>query len=184
MVFAHDIELLLTAAVSLVNSAEDPDTLTAVDDVTAFYEQHGYTGLHAGTEAELDELRALRPLLRELLTADRDAAVDVVNRILHDGDAHPRLLRHDGFDWHLHATEDDQPLAVRVAVETAMAMVDVIRADEMSRLDVCADDACRGVVLDLSRNRSRLFCSTACSNRAAVAAYRARRSKTPSRRFG
>ena len=63
----------------------------------------------------------------------------------------------------------------RIAVETAMAMVDVIRADEMSRLDVCADDGCDGVVLDLSRNRSRRYCSTACGNRNAVAAYRARR---------
>ena len=40
-----------------------------------------------------------------------------------------------------------------------MAMIDVIRADEMSRLGVCADDDCGGVVLDLSRNRSRRFCS-------------------------
>jgi predicted RNA-binding Zn ribbon-like protein len=54
-------------------------------------------------------------------------------------------------------------------------MIDVIRADEMSRLDVCAQDDCEGVVLDLSRNRSKIFCSPACSNRAAVAAYRARR---------
>ncbi len=56
-----------------------------------------------------------------------------------------------------------------------MAMIDVIRADEMSRLDVCADPDCEGLVLDLSRNRSRRFCSTACTNRAAVAAYRARK---------
>ena len=55
-----------------------------------------------------------------------------------------------------------------------MAMIDVIRADEMSRLAICADDTCRGVVLDLSRNRSRRFCSTTCGNRNAVAAYRAR----------
>ena len=55
-----------------------------------------------------------------------------------------------------------------------MAMIDVIRADEMSRLGVCADDDCEGVVLDLSRNRSRRFCSTTCGNRDAVAAYRAR----------
>ncbi len=47
-----------------------------------------------------------------------------------------------------------------------MAMIDVIRADEMSRLGICADDDCEGVVLDLSRNRSRRFCSTACGNRA------------------
>jgi predicted RNA-binding Zn ribbon-like protein len=30
------------------------------------------------------------------------------------------------------------------------------------------------VVLDLSRNRSKRFCSVACGNRNAVAAYRAR----------
>jgi predicted RNA-binding Zn ribbon-like protein len=176
MVFAHDTELVLTAAVALANSAEEPDTLTTVDDVTAFYEQNGYTGLRAGTLDELDELRALRPQLRELLTADRDGAVEIVNRMLRDGNARPQLKRHDDFDWHFHATEDDQPLAVRVAVETAMAMSDVIRVDEMSRLGVCADVDCRGIVLDLSRNRSRRFCSTTCSNRAAVAAYRARQS--------
>ena len=34
-----------------------------------------------------------------------------------------------------------------------------------------------GVVLDLSRNRSRRYCSTACANRNAVAAYRARRAE-------
>ena len=55
-----------------------------------------------------------------------------------------------------------------------MAMIDVIRPDEMSRLAVCADDTCEGVVLDLSRNRSRRFCSTTCGNRNAVAVYRAR----------
>ncbi|PSK26664.1 CGNR zinc finger domain-containing protein, partial [Nocardia seriolae] len=30
-------------------------------------------------------------------------------------------------------------------------------------------------VLDMSRNRSRRYCSTACTNRNAVAAYRARK---------
>jgi predicted RNA-binding Zn ribbon-like protein len=68
----------------------------------------------------------------------------------------------------------DAPLDRRVIVETAMAMVDVIRTGELSRLSLCADDRCRGLVLDLSRNRSRRFCSTTCANRNAVAAYRAR----------
>jgi predicted RNA-binding Zn ribbon-like protein len=40
---------------------------------------------------------------------------------------------------------------------------------------VCADERCDGLVLDLSRNRSRRYCSTVCANRNAVAAYRARR---------
>ena len=69
----------------------------------------------------------------------------------------------------------DAPLETRIAVETAMAMVDVIRADEMSRLGICADADCEDIVLDLSRNRSRRYCSTTCGNRNAVAAYRARR---------
>lgn len=56
-----------------------------------------------------------------------------------------------------------------------MAMIDLIRMDELSRLAICADDRCEGLVLDLSRNRSRRYCSTTCANRNAVAAYRARR---------
>jgi predicted RNA-binding Zn ribbon-like protein len=74
----------------------------------------------------------------------------------------------------VHAVSVDASLVTRITVETAMAMVDVIRSDEMSRLGVCADDDCEGLVLDLSRNRSRRFCSTTCGNRNAVAAYRAR----------
>ena len=90
----------------------------------------------------------------------------------------PRLVRHGDTDWHLHAIDDDAPLADRIMVETAMAMIDVIRADDMSRLSVCADAGCEGVVVDLSRNRSRRYCSTACGNRNAVAAYRARQAAT------
>jgi predicted RNA-binding Zn ribbon-like protein len=59
-----------------------------------------------------------------------------------------------------------------------MAMIDVIRADEMSRLGICADPDCGGVVVDLSRNRSKRFCSVTCGNRNAVAAYRARQAGT------
>jgi predicted RNA-binding Zn ribbon-like protein len=95
--------------------------------------------------------------------------------MLADAEALPQLLRHDGLDWHIHAVPADAPLDRRVVVETAMAMVDLIRAFELSRLSVCADDRCGGLVLDLSRNRSRRFCSTTCANRNAVAAYRARR---------
>jgi len=98
-----------------------------------------------------------------------------VNQLLADARAMPRLVRHDDIDWHLHAVSPEEPLVRRVLVETAMAMADVVRGDEMSRLAICADDTCAGVVLDLTRNRSRRFCSTACANRVAVAAYRARR---------
>jgi predicted RNA-binding Zn ribbon-like protein len=175
MVFAHDVELALQAAVALVNSAEEPQTLTTVEALDTFFREHGYTGRHDRTRAELDGVLALRVELRDLLLAGRDDAVDLVNRVLEQERAVPRLVRHDALDWHLHAVADDQPLPRRIRVETAMAMIDVIRADEHSRLAVCADDGCEAVALDLSRNRSKRYCSATCANRNAAAAYRARR---------
>jgi len=177
VVFAHDTEVSLQAAALLANSALEPDTLSTVDELDAFYREFEYTGRHDGDRAELDRVRAIRPALYELLTADRNTAVGLVNAMLAEAAAVPRLVRHDGWDWHLHAVEQERDLPVRIVVETAMAMIDVIRTDEMSRLGVCADDTCRGIVVDLSRNRSRRFCSTTCGNRNAVAAYRARRAK-------
>ncbi|HEX5205589.1 CGNR zinc finger domain-containing protein [Paractinoplanes rhizophilus] len=177
MLLAHDTEAALAAAVELVNSAEDPDTLRTVEQVDAWYAKHRYTGRHDRDDAELAELRAIRPVLRRLLTADRDTAAEMVNDMLARAHAVPRLLRHDGIDWHIHAVAADEPLVRRVVVETAMAMADLVRGDEMSRLSTCADETCAGVVLDLTRNRSRRFCSTACANRVAVAAYRARKKR-------
>ena len=174
MTFAHDTEVSLQAAVTLVNSAEPPDTLDTVEALDEFYTEFEYSGRRDGDDAELAAVRALRPVLRELLTSDRDHAVELVNAMLAEAGALPELVRHDRWDWHLHAVAPDAPLATRIVVETAMAMIDVIRADEMSRLAVCADADCEGVVLDLSRNRSRKFHSTACGNRNAVAAYRQR----------
>jgi len=174
VVFAHDTELALQAAVVLANTALEPETLHTPEDFTAIWAEFGYTGRHDANEAELESIRALRPRLRRLLTSSRDEAVQIVNEMLAELHATPQLVRHDPFDWHIHAVPLDAPLATRIAVETAMAMVDVIRADEMSRFSLCADDACDGVVLDLSRNRSRRFCSSACGNRNAVAAYRSR----------
>lgn len=174
MVFAHDTVEALRAAVTLVNSAAPPDTLATPDDLAAFLDEFGYSGERDGDDAELQAVRRIRPRLRELLTADRDDAATLVNDLLRRARAVPQLRRHGGFDWHIHAIDDDAPLRDRMVVETAMAMIDVIRADEMSRLSVCADEDCEGLVLDLSRNRSRRFCSTVCGNRNAVAAYRER----------
>ena len=173
MLFAHDTTAALQAAVALVNSAEPPDTMTTEDELDAIFAAHDNSG--ARRRGELEAVRARRAPLRDLLSGDRDEAVRILNRILTERHAVPALVRHDGWDYHLHAIDSDAPLADRIAVETAMAMLDLVRADELGRLSVCAEPSCAGIVLDLSRNRSRRFCSTACGNRVAVAAYRARR---------
>jgi predicted RNA-binding Zn ribbon-like protein len=55
-------------------------------------------------------------------------------------------------------------------------VTDVIRMQELDRLRRCGADDCSDVLVDLSKNHSRLFCGTTCANRTHVAAYRARRS--------
>lgn len=60
-----------------------------------------------------------------------------------------------------------------------MALADLIRAGELRRLKICAAPDCDAVLIDLSRNRSRMFCDTGnCGNRQHVAAYRERRKDT------
>ncbi|WP_084125711.1 ABATE domain-containing protein [Demequina sp. NBRC 110054] len=173
MGFTDDTTEALDAGVRLSNTELEPDTLTTLDELLTFFRSYGYSG-NEPTAADLDAVREIRTPLRRLFTATRDGAVPLVNQILEDADAIPRLVRHGDSDWHFHAVADDAPFATRVMVETAMGMTDVIRADEMSRFDRCEMDDCEGVVFDMSRNRSRKYCSVTCTNRAAQAAFRAR----------
>lgn len=173
MLFAHDTEVALAAAAALVNTEEDGG-LDTVAELDAFISEWGFTGSRKRNREELEAVRALRPQLRRIWYEDEDGAVAIVNRLLREASALPQLVRHDVWPYHLHATSPEQPLADRMAVEAAMAFVDVIRMGELDRLRVCSADDCESVYVDLSKNRSRRFCDTKCLNRANVAAYRAR----------
>jgi predicted RNA-binding Zn ribbon-like protein len=176
LLFAHDTEVALAAAAALVNTANaDPDELVDVDALDAFVTEWGWTGSRRHTRAELEEVRELRPRLRQIWDEDEDGAATIVNALLREAGALPQLVKHDAWDYHLHATSSEAPLADRMAVEAAMAVVDVIRSGELARLRTCAADDCDDVLVDLSKNRSRRFCDKGCGNRANVAAYRARR---------
>ncbi len=164
----------MRTAVALVNTMTPPDTLTTVGELEGFFRTWDYTGRHNRTGAELAEVRATRARLLMLLRSDRDDAVELINEWLAEAQAVPQLVRHGDVDWHVHGVRGDEPLAQRILVESAIAMIDLVRADEMSRLKPCAAAGCEGVVLDLTRNRSRVFCSSSCTNRASQAAYRAR----------
>jgi predicted RNA-binding Zn ribbon-like protein len=177
MEFAHDTSLSLQALVALVNSAE-PETLDTLEQLDAFCERWQWTGSRARDAAELEAVRALRPRLRALWSLPEEGVVEQLNWLLRQGRALPQLVRHDHFDWHIHATPPEANLATRMAVEAAVALVDVVRSGELGRLRTCADPECDNVLIDLSRNRSRRFCDAGCGNRANVAAYRARRRDT------
>jgi predicted RNA-binding Zn ribbon-like protein len=176
MVFAPDTEVALRTVVNLINtSANGREGLASVADLDSFLAAEDFSGSRSRDAGELESVRQLRRELWAVWTADEDAAVDTVNRLLRDANALPQLVKHDGWDWHLHATAPEAPLADRMSTEAAMALADVIRSKEMDRLRICGSEDCDAAVLDLSRNRSKRYCDTGnCANRAHVAAYRAR----------
>jgi predicted RNA-binding Zn ribbon-like protein len=179
VIFAHDTEHGLIEAAALINTARaDGEGLPDIAALDAFVRTWGWTGRRDRDEAELRAVRALRPRLREIWEADEDRVVEIVNRLLRDGHALPQLVKHDGWDYHLHATPSDAPLASRMAVDAAMAVLEVVRTKELSRLRICELPGCDDVVVDLSKNRSKRYCEGSCGNRAAVAAYRARKAGT------
>jgi predicted RNA-binding Zn ribbon-like protein len=177
MLFAHDTEISFNATAALVNTArggvEELPDIAALD---AFVGHWGWTGSRTHNQAELDAVRALRPRLAELWDMTEDDAVRLVNTLLRDANALPQLVKHDEWEYHIHATSPDAPLADRMAVDAAMAFADLIRFEELVRLRHCAAADCDNVLVDLSKNRSRRFCSLTCANRVNVAAYRSRRS--------
>lgn len=179
--FIRDTEQSLRAAAYLVNTLpgyDDPDTLATPEDFEAYLRVNPYTGEIRRDAAEMAALRDIRPRLRELWEVDRESAVPLVNAMLRDGGALPQLTAHDDYDWHIHATSDDAPLAMRVLVEAAMAFVDVIRSDQYDRVRICSADDCDAVYIDYSRNGSKRYCDTGnCGNRMNVNAYRERKAR-------
>ncbi|NUT70562.1 CGNR zinc finger domain-containing protein [Pseudarthrobacter sp. C4D7] len=176
MVFAPDTEVALRTVVNLINTAANGrEGLSSIADLDAFLAAEGFSGGRSRDDAELESVLQLRGELAAAWTADEDGAVQTVNRLLRDANALPQLMKHDGWDWHLHATAPEAPLADRMSTEAAMALADVIRGKEMDRMRTCESEDCDAAVLDLSRNRSKRYCDTGnCANRAHVAAYRAR----------
>jgi hypothetical protein len=177
--FAPDTAAVLDFAVALVNTApgaskSGADEIAEPEQLTVLLDENRYSGRRDRDRAELAEVAQARTELRRIWSLERDVMVVELNRILADVHAVPRLERHDGFDWHLHATPPEAPLADRIRVEVALALVDVVRADETGRLRVCEATDCDGLLADLSRNGSKRFCSVRCGNRMNMVAFRDR----------
>ena len=95
MIFTHDTEVALANAVALVNS--DParsggvEHLPDVAALDAHFTEWGWTGRHDGTEAELAEVRAMRPRFAELWELEEDDVAERVNALLSEAQAPPSV---------------------------------------------------------------------------------------------
>ncbi len=180
MNFSHDTELTLRSASALVNSnrVHDTDDLADQRALDAYLREWGWTGRRDRDADELAAVHRLRERVGRIWDAaeDEERTVAQVNALLSDTHAAPWLTRHPEMpDWHLHLASIHDPLAQRMGAEMAMALADLIRGGELRRLKICAAPDCEAVLVDLSRNRSRIFCDTGnCGNRQHVAAYRER----------
>ena len=144
--FSHDTVIALAEAAALVNTdSDDGDALSDQAGLDEFLRRFPFSGQRRRTEDELAAVRELRSRLRALRTAgSRDEVAAIVNELLRESQAQPYLTKHDEWDWHLHLTGPDAPLAQRIGAEAAMGFLDLVRADDLDRLRICAADDCPG----------------------------------------
>jgi predicted RNA-binding Zn ribbon-like protein len=161
--FAPDTEDALLFAALLVNtrasaSRSGDDELATPPQLVELLRVSRYSGRVDGDEPERAAVARLRERIHALWASDadapdtRDRAVAEINTML----------------------RESAPLVDRVQTEIAMALVDVVRSDAWDRLRLCAADDCDGLLVDLSRNGSKRYCSVRCSNRVNTIAFRAR----------
>ncbi|MFD5204870.1 CGNR zinc finger domain-containing protein [Streptomyces sp. NPDC058375] len=193
MLIPHDTRIALDTVVDLVNTApesepprDDPadplvdgpeDGLADIPALYAFAERHLISGVGTLGERDLTAVRDVRARFAEVFAApDPRTAADLVNRLVAAAGTTPQLTDHDGYDWHVHYFAPDASIADHLAADCGMALAFIIVAGEQERLRRCEAPDCGHAFVDLSRNRSRRYCSSrTCGNRLHVAAYRARR---------
>lgn len=186
MLIPHDTRIALDVVVDLVNTApesEQPeagspvDGLADIESLYAFAARHRVSGVTELDDKDLRAVRDVRARFAQVFAAtDAQVAASLVNALVAAAGTTPQLSNHDGYDWHVHYFAPDASLADHLAADCGMALAFIIVAGETERLRRCEAPDCRHAFVDLSRNRSRRYCSSrTCGNRLHVAAYRARR---------
>ncbi|MCE7003811.1 CGNR zinc finger domain-containing protein [Kibdelosporangium philippinense] len=172
---ASDVVAAAVQAVNVLTPGEALGRAYAADEPDV-------SGLAGGAEAagkDVDELRGyasrLRAIFEAVDTGHIDQACVVTNALLADTQAVPRLIKHDNEPWHIHFHAGSASWARGWAASMATALAIVLGNPMSDRLGVCTATACDRVFVDVSRNGTKRFCSTACQNRIKAAAFRARK---------
>ncbi|MEV0227926.1 CGNR zinc finger domain-containing protein [Nonomuraea sp. NPDC050786] len=185
MDFNSHADGVVRAAVALVNAltpgerrgrdhpAPESPGAAATEGLRTVYPDHREVAEPEG--AELAEVAArLRTVFAAVAAGDIDTAAGQVNALLDETHARPMLQRHDGEPWHLHFHGRGGTLAGEWGASCATGLAIVLGSEFSDRLGVCTAPHCDRVYVDVSRNGTRRFCSTACQNRVKTAAFRAR----------
>jgi predicted RNA-binding Zn ribbon-like protein len=186
MDFSHYSDEPVQMAVDLVNTlnaVSGEDTLTSPIDITEFISSRDADWCAPGwegTQGDLKKVLILRTRLRTIFDAAGETeAAEIINIVLSEADAVPRLSLH-GDGPHLHFESDDDSPARWLGAVTAMGLTTAIIEGGYERFGTCNSSTCDDVFVDGSRNRSRRHCSDTCTTRENVAAHRARQREVAS----
>ena len=129
-----------------------------------------------------DELERFAAVLRELGSVfqltDVDEAAAAVNELLERYCAPPRLMRHDGWPWHLHVDGgDDESWDRWIGASGAFALAGRLAGRRTVPWGVCDAPGCEQVFVHDDRGDPRRHCSTRCATRMRVARHRERNLK-------
>lgn len=166
----------LTAGHDGTRPVEPPPIGRRADAVRAVLERDDYRP--ALTEDQANALTALAERVREVFAAsssgDVASAACIVNDLLEEFGAAPRLDPARGGGWALHFHGRDTSVVVGWGAGIAAGLGMAIGSDLAGRLGVCQADPCDRVYVDTSPNLRKRFCSTRCQSRVKAAAHRAK----------
>jgi predicted RNA-binding Zn ribbon-like protein len=130
------------------------------------------------TEDQAGALTHLAGRVREVFTASSSghlaSAAGIVNDLLEEFGAVPRLDPARGGGWTLHFHGRDSSVVVGWGAGIAAGLGMAIGSDLAGRLGVCQGAPCDRVYMDTSYNLGKRFCSRRCQSRVKAAAHRAR----------
>src|SRR5882757_1748744 len=170
----------LGLAVDLVNGLRAAPDVADRPELPELLAAHGYLIDVRWTPLADAELWTWAGRLAEVFASvEIDMAAALINELLADAEVTPHLTSHSGKPWHLHYSRPTAGVLARARATTAFALATLVSEYEMERHGICAAAGCTRVYADTSRNASRRYCSSACANRSAVAAHRARRRGAP-----
>ena len=187
--FDAEINRALTAAVDLLNTAEgqhsakpSPDDLTSIEALKKFVAARdsslGWTASGADRD-EVDRVRDLRRDVAAIWSAEEgEAPVEKLNSLL-EGVGTKVAPTAEGSDAESAYRAVPIPVSSKPAdvmtASIANALQFLVVQGETGRMRTCKGADCDAAIVDLTRNRSKLFCDFGnCANRAHVRAYRAR----------
>jgi predicted RNA-binding Zn ribbon-like protein len=169
--------VLVEAFANTVDLDLGTDDLSAPEQLSAFLAAHGLLAQGtAVTARELDRALRVRAGIREMLGANvgdapAPGAVAAADDVLRELPVHVAV----GGDGPALSPAPGLPPVEGALTRIAIAWSTLVTTGDAARLKRCAEHTCGWVFWDVSKNRSRRWCSMrVCGNRSKARAYAAR----------